>query len=105
MLHWTTTNPTPEAAVVATQAVLGPIITLDVSPPKFTYLKAEGTNENEITVTFDLNEAGTAYCRATRSDSGEATMHINRILKAALRAHLSREVRTMTCSAGSATPL
>jgi hypothetical protein len=82
MLHWTTPNPTPETAVVATQAVLGPIITLDVSPPKFTYLKAEGTQENEITVTFDLNEAGTAYCRATRSDSGEATMHINRILKA-----------------------
>jgi hypothetical protein len=81
-LHWTVANPTSQTAVTATQAVLGPIITLDVSPPKFTYLKAEGTQEGEITVTFDLNEAGTAYCRATRSDSGEATMHINRILKA-----------------------
>merc|ERR1719161_1298672 len=66
----------------ATQVVLGTLTTLDVSPPRFSSLKAEGTNENEITVTFSLNEDGTAYCRATRSDSGEATMHINRILKA-----------------------
>jgi hypothetical protein len=81
-LHWSTPNVMTQAATTATQAVLGPIITLDVSPPKFTNLKMEGTLENQITVTFDLNEAGTAYCRATRSDSGEATMHINRILKA-----------------------
>jgi len=36
----------------------------------------------KILVTIQLNEAGTAYCRATRSDSGEtsADMPINRIL-------------------------
>jgi hypothetical protein len=77
-----TANEMTQGATDATRPVLGDIITLDVSPPKFTALKGEGTGENEITVTFELNEDGTAYCRATRSDSGEATMHINRILKA-----------------------
>ena len=40
------------------QVVLGTLTTLDVSPPRFSALKAEGTNENEITVTFSLNEDG-----------------------------------------------
>ena len=39
---------------------------------------------DRIAVTFSLNEPGTAYCRATRSDSGETSldMTINRILTA-----------------------
>ena len=56
------------------------------APPTFTLLQIEDpTSANDrIIVTFALNEPGTAYCRPTRSDSGEtaADMHINRILTA-----------------------
>merc|ERR1719261_1577742 len=52
---------------------IGSVTTLDESPPSF---------NDRIIVTFQLNEAGTAYCRTTRSDSGETTLRINRILTA-----------------------
>ena len=41
-------------------------------------------SNDRIVITLQLNEPGTAYCRAARSDSGEAPsdMHINRILTA-----------------------
>lgn len=40
--------------------------------------------DTNIRVTFELNEAGTAYCRATRHDSGETAgdMPIARIISA-----------------------
>lgn len=40
--------------------------------------------DTRIVVTFSLNEVGTAYCRATRSDSGTTSqdMHIDRVLAA-----------------------
>ena len=57
--------------------------TLDDSPPSFTKLHIDDPTEfnTRIIVTFALNEAGTAYCRATRVDSGEtaADMPLNRI--------------------------
>ena len=39
---------------------------------------------DRLIITLQLNEPGTAYCRAVRSDSGEAPsdMHITRILTA-----------------------
>jgi Zn finger protein HypA/HybF involved in hydrogenase expression len=67
-------------------AALSPMTTLDESPPSFTSLTVQDpTADNaKIVVTFTLNEAGTVYCRATRTDSGETAsdMAINRILTA-----------------------
>eukprot|EP00928_Gymnodinium_smaydae_P010937 TRINITY_DN14116_c0_g3_i2.p2 TRINITY_DN14116_c0_g3~~TRINITY_DN14116_c0_g3_i2.p2 ORF type:complete len:1544 (+),score=343.05 TRINITY_DN14116_c0_g3_i2:230-4861(+) len=63
---------------------IGTVWTLDETPPSFTKLAIfDPTAHNDrIIVTFSLNEAGTAYCRVTRSDSGETTLRINRILTA-----------------------
>ncbi|CAE8734995.1 unnamed protein product, partial [Polarella glacialis] len=63
---------------------IGTVQTLDESPPTFTKLAMlDPTASNDrIIVTFSLNEAGTTYCRVTRSDSGETTLRINRILTA-----------------------
>jgi mannose/fructose/N-acetylgalactosamine-specific phosphotransferase system component IIB len=66
----------------ATQPALGKILTLDESPPTFTKLGVKGMDENTVRITFTCNEACRAYCRVTRSDSGELSLSINRILKA-----------------------
>eukprot|EP00931_Biecheleriopsis_adriatica_P047271 TRINITY_DN27224_c0_g2_i1.p1 TRINITY_DN27224_c0_g2~~TRINITY_DN27224_c0_g2_i1.p1 ORF type:complete len:3147 (+),score=582.09 TRINITY_DN27224_c0_g2_i1:27-9467(+) len=71
-----------DSTTQATVSAIGQIITLDQSPPTFTQLGASGTDENTIQVTFTCNEACRAYCRVTRSDSGETSLSINRILKA-----------------------
>ncbi|CAE7397007.1 unnamed protein product [Symbiodinium pilosum] len=65
-------------------AGIGTVQTLDETPPEFTQLSIKDpTDANDrLVVTFSLNEAGTAYCRATRSDSGETDLKINRILSA-----------------------
>ncbi|CAE8700013.1 unnamed protein product [Polarella glacialis] len=75
-------NQMTDATTVATQAAVGAIITLDETPPQFTQLGAQSIDENTIKVTFKCNEACRAYCRVTRSDSGETSLSINRILKA-----------------------
>ena len=80
-------DSTPAANNVHTMKTeIGTIQTLDESPPSFTSLAMQDPTafNDRIIVTFTLNEAGTAYCRATRSDSGEtkADMPINRILTA-----------------------
>ena len=86
--------------------LVGNITTLDETPPSFTLLHIEDwmpsffqdpstarssavtqdptASNDRIVITLQLNEPGTAYCRAARSDSGEAPsdMHINRILTA-----------------------
>merc|ERR1719487_1467615 len=63
---------------------IGTVQTLDESPPSFTRLamKDPTAYNDRIIVTFQLNEAGTTYCRVTRSDSGETTLRINQILSA-----------------------
>jgi hypothetical protein len=63
---------------------IGTVETLDESPPSFTTLRMQDPTEynDRIIVTFALNEAGTAYCRVTRTDSSETTLRINRILTA-----------------------
>merc|ERR1719159_2089634 len=63
---------------------IGTIQTLDESPPIFDKLMIQDPTayNDRIIVTFTLNEDGTAYCRVTRSDSGETNLKINRILTA-----------------------
>ena len=65
---------------------IGPLVTLDESPPSFTKLLIpDPTAYNDrIIVVLALNEPGTAYCRATRSDSGETAvdMSVNRVIAA-----------------------
>merc|ERR1719171_1108835 len=63
---------------------IGSRTTLDESPPSFTKLALQDPTDlnDRIIVTFQLNEPGTAYCRTTRSDSGETTLRINQILTA-----------------------
>jgi hypothetical protein len=63
---------------------IGTIETLDESPPIFDILMIQDPTawNDRIIVTFTLNEDGTAYCRVTRSDSGETNLKINRILTA-----------------------
>jgi len=75
-------NKLLDATTISTQPAIGQIITLDQSPPVFTVFGAKGINENTIKVTFQCNEPCRAYCRVTRSDSGETSLSINRILKA-----------------------
>eukprot|EP00927_Polykrikos_kofoidii_P002778 TRINITY_DN11111_c1_g1_i1.p1 TRINITY_DN11111_c1_g1~~TRINITY_DN11111_c1_g1_i1.p1 ORF type:complete len:1928 (+),score=277.30 TRINITY_DN11111_c1_g1_i1:722-5785(+) len=75
-------NKLTSATILSTKPAIGGIITLDQTPPTFTKLTARGTDENTIRVTFKCNEACRAYCRVTRSDSGETSLSINRILKA-----------------------
>ena len=67
--------------VVVIHQGLGNMTTLDETPPIFTQLSIQDpTNfQDRIEIAFALNEPGTAYCRATRSDSGEtgADMYIS----------------------------
>jgi hypothetical protein len=70
------------AEATAAMNNIGLVTTLDQSPPVFTHLGARGISETQIRVTFSLNEAGTVYCRATRTDAGEPTLHINHIIQA-----------------------
>lgn len=71
---------------ISMKDTIGPLVTLDEDPPTFTRLQIEDPTayNDRINITLALNEPGTAYCRATRSDSGEtaADMTINRILAA-----------------------
>ncbi|CAJ1388166.1 unnamed protein product [Effrenium voratum] len=75
-------NYMAQADILNTAPLVGQITTLDQSPPVFTELGAKGTTENNIQITFKCNEACRGYCRVTRSDSGETSLSINRILKA-----------------------
>ncbi|CAE7397025.1 PEPD [Symbiodinium pilosum] len=77
-----TVNEMVQADILNTFPAIGQLTTLDQSPPVFTELGAKGTTENNIQVTFKCNEACRAYCRVTRSDSGETSLSVNRILKA-----------------------
>ena len=63
----------PASTVASIQAALGNVTTLDETPPEFTQLAIQDPTafNDRIQVTFALNEPGTAFCRATRSDSGE----------------------------------
>ena len=71
---------------IALKDTIGGLVTLDETPPTFTRLVIQDPTEynDRINITLALNEPGTAYCRATRSDSGEtaADMTVNRILSA-----------------------
>ena len=86
--------------VLAFKAEIGSVTTLDEAPPSFTRLQLEDptANDDRIVVTFELNEAGTAYCRATRADSGETAqeMGVNRILSAAWSAAYVADGGTVT---------
>eukprot|EP00931_Biecheleriopsis_adriatica_P071269 TRINITY_DN4511_c0_g1_i3.p1 TRINITY_DN4511_c0_g1~~TRINITY_DN4511_c0_g1_i3.p1 ORF type:complete len:2354 (-),score=405.61 TRINITY_DN4511_c0_g1_i3:1928-8902(-) len=79
---------------------LGTMTTLDEAPPSFTTLQMSdpSASEGSLIVTFTLNEAGTAYCRATRRDSGETQedMPINRILTASWSARHDGSGNTAT---------
>jgi len=81
-------SPSAPAAsqVLHVQTQLGSVTTLDESPPSFTTLAIDDPTayETKIIVTFSLNEAGTAYCRATRVDSGESSddLHVLKIISA-----------------------
>ncbi|CAK8993859.1 unnamed protein product [Durusdinium trenchii] len=72
--------------VASVSTAIGAVQTLDETPPSFTELSVVDPTASEgvIVVSFALNEPGTAYCRATRSDSGEtgSEMHPNRIIAA-----------------------
>jgi hypothetical protein len=80
------TGAADASKVSVIQAAIGTVRTLDESPPSFTSLSVQDptAQNNQITITLELNEPGTAYCRATRSDSGEmaADMPVDRILTA-----------------------
>jgi len=72
--------------IAASRDNIGTLTTLDQSPPSFTSLGARGISETQIRVSFELNEPGTAYCRATRTDAGEPTLHVNHIIQAGFMA-------------------
>ena len=61
------------AAVHTLRAAVGNKTTLDTTPPSFTLLEIQDPTaaNDSIVISFTLNEPGTAYCRATRTDSGE----------------------------------
>jgi len=92
------TNKLLDATTVSTMPAIGQITTLDQSPPTFTKLGAKGINENTVMVTFQCNEACRSYCRVTRSDSGETSLSINRILKADYQADWSSGDQTIQLS-------
>ncbi|CAE7260941.1 unnamed protein product [Symbiodinium microadriaticum] len=73
--------------VIVIHQGLGNVTTLDETPPTFTQLSIQDPTNfpDRIEISFALNEPGTAYCRATRSDSGEtgADMYIAWIQTAA----------------------
>lgn len=75
-------NQNVEATILNTNPAVGQITTLDQSPPVYEELGASGIDENTIQVTFKCNEACRTYCRVMRSDSGDTSLSINRILKA-----------------------
>jgi len=81
-----TINKMTGPKTISTSPAVGLITTLDQSPPTFTVLGASGIDENTVQVTFRCNEPCRAYCRVTRSDSGETSLNINRILKADFQA-------------------
>ncbi|CAJ1402439.1 unnamed protein product [Effrenium voratum] len=87
-----------DSLLVTVKDAVGPVTTLDESPPVFTELSFLDPADGVITATFALNEPGTAYCRATRSDSGETAedMHINRILAAGWSAVYSDSPATIS---------
>jgi len=70
------------AEIRAARDSIGTLTTLDQSPPSFSQLGARGISETQLRVSFTLNEPGTTYCRATRSDAGELALHINHIIQA-----------------------
>ena len=61
------------ADVHALRNAIGSKTTLDTTPPSFTLLQIEDptASNDRIEISFALNEPGTAYCRATLSDSGK----------------------------------
>ncbi|CAE7924644.1 unnamed protein product [Symbiodinium necroappetens] len=61
---------------------VGQIITRDVDPPTFSLLGARGVGEDMLSITLQLNEPGTAYCRATRTDAASTALHISHIVQA-----------------------
>ncbi|CAK8986554.1 Uncharacterized protein SCF082_LOCUS596 [Durusdinium trenchii] len=72
-------------AVHVLRDAIGSKTTLDITAPSFTYLAIDDPGDGaSILVSFTLNEPGTVYCRATRSDSGEgaADMQVIRIMGA-----------------------
>lgn len=78
----TTINKLTDPTTVSTAAAVGLIETLDQTPPIFSKIGASGIGESTIEVTFQCDEDCRAFCRVTRSDSGETSLSINRILKA-----------------------
>eukprot|EP00913_Durusdinium_trenchii_P022223 g20882.t1 len=61
---------------------IGQIITRDVDAPIFDVLGVRGVSDSMLTVTLQLNEPGTAYCRATRTDSGSTHLDVSLIVQA-----------------------
>eukprot|EP00928_Gymnodinium_smaydae_P040215 TRINITY_DN27306_c0_g6_i1.p1 TRINITY_DN27306_c0_g6~~TRINITY_DN27306_c0_g6_i1.p1 ORF type:complete len:5181 (-),score=906.80 TRINITY_DN27306_c0_g6_i1:179-15013(-) len=78
----TVPNPSTLAEIAAARDNIGLLTTLDESPPSFTKLGARGVSETQLTVTLQLNEQGTVYCRVARTDTVEPTLHINHIVQA-----------------------
>jgi hypothetical protein len=79
-------GPMNDSNVEAVRHAIGPVTTLDETPPTFTRLQLQDptARDDRLVVTFALNEPGTAYCRAVRSDSGETAVDvpINRVIGA-----------------------
>ena len=71
------------SAVHSLRELIGTKRTLDETPPNFTQLAIDDptTYNDRIIVAFALNEPGTAYCRATRSDSGETSADMSAALR------------------------
>ncbi|CAK8994475.1 unnamed protein product [Durusdinium trenchii] len=90
----------PASQILVVQESIGSVKTLDQTPPSFTLLEIQDPTawNDRIEVTFALNEPGTAYCCATRSDSGETAleMHVNRIIAANWAAVYSNSTQTIT---------
>merc|ERR1719171_2793712 len=86
MIYHTSASAGPQNTHTISQDAggVGTIQRLDESPPIFDKLMIQDPTafNDRIIVTFTLNEDGTAYCRVTRSDSGETNLKINRILTA-----------------------
>lgn len=78
------------------QQGIGTVITLDETPPSFTRLEIEdpAASNTQLVITFQLSEAGTAFCRVTRTDSGETTLRINRILSANFPGYVASPAET-----------
>merc|ERR550514_444075 len=84
-MYWNSTgNVGPQNVHTIATTGIGTIQTLNESPAIFTKMSIKDPTaaNDRIVVVFQLNEAGTAWCRVTRSDSGETDLKINRILTA-----------------------